>query len=165
MNRNALGAFALVAASAVATFAHACPQATTHRGPYWTLDAPARSPLGGQRIPQTELRSGYDISGCGPGFQGFAGDGPGGAIVWHRSNGAGFSVTTFPRTQGTDTVLMIRRPDGTFLFNDDDPVNGGLGSRIEINPAAEGRYLVWIGSLNANPTREEYVGMIESIGN
>ena len=51
----------------------------------------------------------------------------------------------------TDTTLVIRRPDGTFLCDDD---TNGTNPQIEINPWPAGEYRIWVGTYaRSNQTR------------
>ena len=45
----------------------------------------------------------------------------------------------------TDTVLLVRAPDGTWLCNDDDD---GVNAGLMIDRPAGGRYAVWVGTFS-----------------
>lgn len=47
-----------------------------------------------------------------------------------------------------DTTLIIQRPDGTWICNDDS--NGGTSPTVDLDNADRGNYAIWIGSYEAS---------------
>jgi hypothetical protein len=70
------------------------------------------------------------------------------------SEGDIFVATTYALTQGLDTTLMLRGPDGTTISQNDDRGDGSLNSQIVIMAESAGRYEVVVGSYGGSEQGE-----------
>ncbi|TVR97188.1 MAG: serine protease [Wenzhouxiangellaceae bacterium] len=79
-------------------------------------------------------------------FAGYAAESPDFRLHW---SGSGATLRIFFEADqvGSDTVLVINQPDGSWLFNDDAP-GGGLNPLISIANAQPGQYDIWVGSFS-----------------
>ncbi len=87
-----------------------------------------------------------NLNYLGSDFAGYAAESPDYRLHW---SGTGSTLRIFFEADqsGSDTVLVINQPDGSWLFNDDAP-GGGLNPLISITNAQAGQYDIWVGSFN-----------------
>lgn len=92
-----------------------------------------------------DLEAGGDqsLSGClGGGFTGYVTSAPDFDLTW---SGASAQLTIAVES-GSDTVLLVNDPNGTWLFSDD---YRGLDAGIVIANPVPGLYNIWVGTYDA----------------
>jgi len=89
---------------------------------------------GSVEVGRTELA--WIDRGC----TGFVESSPSARLSWAGAGGE--SLHVFVEGEG-DTTLLVRRPDGEWLCNDDDY---GLSAGLILSPAAAGDYAIYVGS-------------------
>lgn len=87
-----------------------------------------------------------NISGCGGyGWLGWVPSRPDFSLMWTGSSGR---LSLLANTT-TDAVMLVSAPDGRTWFYDDDSA-GNLDPSITIMNPAQGRYDIWIGSIDGS---------------
>jgi len=82
----------------------------------------------------------YSLSACGYNAQGNVAQAPDFDLYYQAG---GFPLTIHVNS-AYDTVLLVRGPNGTFYFSDDD--GGGLNPSITFSNPQSGLYDIWIGT-------------------
>jgi hypothetical protein len=110
-----------------------------------------------------ELRAGgsYDASNLGSSCRGMIAPRPDYTVRYT----AGSFPLRFSATSSTDTTIVVRLPDGSYLCDDDG--GGSLNPLVHIREPRNGRYQIWVGTFGngaGNPDATLHISELELTG-